>query len=375
MSDSPPDIAALSPEALRILVERLLEENAAQRVEIARLRDALAEAKGLKGRPKLKPSGMEKKAEARRKAKQGRKAARRPRGAKRLKVDEDRVIATPHPEGSRFKGYEDYVVQDVIVEAHVVRYRRERWMTPDGRSLVAPLPAGVRGYFGAGLRRLVVALYHQGQTTSDRLVSLLGDIGVEISKRQIVRILSEGQEGFLAEADAVLESGLRTAAWISVDDTGARHQARNGYTLQIGNDHFTWFGTSFSKSRLNFLDCLRAGRDDYRINEAALAYMRRRNLAGGVTARLAAAKTRQFEDQEAWQAHLTALGITGLKVHPDPVKIATEGALWGAVTGHGLLADSVVLSDAAEQRAQPWPVQRRHPRPLLGPCRAADPET
>ncbi len=125
-------------------------------------------------------------------------------------------------------------------------------MTPDGRSLVAPLPDGVRGYFGAGLRRFVVALYHQGQTTSDRLVSLLGDIGVEISKRQILRIPSEGQEGFVAEAEAVLESGLATAAWVSVDDTG---QARNGYTLQIGNDHFTWFGTRFSKSRRNFLAC------------------------------------------------------------------------------------------------------------------------
>ncbi len=143
MSDSPPDIAALSLADLRILVERLLEENAGLRAENARLRDALAEAKGLKGRPKLKPSGMEKKAAARRKAKQGREAGRAaPRGAKRLKVDEERVIATPHPEGSRFKGYEDYVVQDVIVEAHVVRYRRERWLTPDGRSLVAPLPAG-----------------------------------------------------------------------------------------------------------------------------------------------------------------------------------------------------------------------------------------
>ena len=111
VSDSPPDIAALSPESLRILVERLLEENAGLRAEIARLGDALAEATGLKRRPKLKPSGMEKKTEARRKAKQAREAERRPRGAKRLKVDEDRVIATPHPEGSRFKGYEDYVVR------------------------------------------------------------------------------------------------------------------------------------------------------------------------------------------------------------------------------------------------------------------------
>ena len=41
VSDSPPDIAALSPESLRILVERLLEENAGLRAEIARLGDAL----------------------------------------------------------------------------------------------------------------------------------------------------------------------------------------------------------------------------------------------------------------------------------------------------------------------------------------------
>ncbi len=241
------------------------------------------------------------------------------------------------------------MVQDVIVEAHVVRYRRERWVTPDGRSLVAPLPAGVRGHLGAGLRRFVVALYHQGQTTSDRLVSLLAGIGVEISKRQILRILSEGQEGFVAEADAVLESGLRTAAWVSVDDTGARHRARNGYTLQIGNDYFTWFATSFSKSRRNFLACRRAGGRDYVVNEAALAYMGGRHLAGGVIARLAAAETRHLADQAAWQAHLTGLGITGIKVHPDPVKIATEGALWGAVTAQGLLAGSVVLSDDAGQ--------------------------
>ena len=38
-----------------------------------------------------------------------------------------------------------------------------------------------------------------------------------------------------------------------------------------------------------------------------------------------------------------------LKVQPDPVKIATEGALWGSLTDHGLLKDSVILSDDAGQ--------------------------
>jgi hypothetical protein len=44
-----------------------------------------------------------------------------------------------------------------------------------------------------------------------------------------------------------------------VDETGTRHAGNNGFCTQISNDWFTWFGTRFSKSRLNFLDLLRAG--------------------------------------------------------------------------------------------------------------------
>jgi hypothetical protein len=352
MADSPRDIDALSLEDLKILVEQQGEKISEQSVQIEGLREEIARLKGLKGRPKLKPSkpsGMEKQATARDKAKQGRKQAKRKRGAKRLAIDEERIIETPHPAGSIFKGYEDYVVQEVVLKSLVVRYRRERWATPDGRSLVAPLPAGVRGHFGPELRRFVLAAYHQGQTTVERLLALLCGIGVEISKRQVVRLLSEGQEVFVAEADAVLESGLKTAAWVSVDDTGARHQARNGYTTQIGNDHFTWFGTSFSKSRLNFLEMLCAGHKDYLINEAALAYMKARKLSAGVIARLAGSMERHFSSQPAFLAHLNAMGLADLKVHPDPWRIAQEGALWGTITHHGLLKDCVILSDDAGQ--------------------------
>jgi hypothetical protein len=91
------------------------------------------------------------------------------------------------------------------------------------------------------------------------LVALLRALGILISKRQIVRLLIAGQDGFLAESRDVLRAGLLSAAWITVDDTGARHKAANGFCTQIGNEHFAWFGTTRSKSRLNFLDLLRAG--------------------------------------------------------------------------------------------------------------------
>ena len=283
----------------RLSAERLLAENDALRQAVAELKAEVATLKGVKGRPELKPSGMEKGTEPEPGADEP--GTRWPKGkADRLTVDEERVVAAEVPAGSRFKGYEDFLVQDLVLRPHVVRLRRERWLTPDGRTVLAPMPAGIVGHFGPELRRFVLAQYHQGQVTVPRLVAQLRAIGILISKRQVVRLLNAGQDAFLAEAREVLRAGLSTAGWISVDDTGARHQHRNGVCTQLGNDHFAAFATTGSKSRLNFLEVLRAGFTDYVVNAEALAYMRQRALAGPVIARLAEHPERHFADEAAW---------------------------------------------------------------------------
>ena len=77
--------------------------------------------------------------------------------------------------------------------------------------------------------------------------------------------------------------------------------------------------------------------------------MRSRALAGPVIRQLAEHDDKRFADRAAWQEHLDRLGITALKALPDPVPIATEGALWGSVKAHGLLNDAVIVSDDAGQ--------------------------
>jgi hypothetical protein len=45
----------------------------------------------------------------------------------------------------------------------------------------------------------------------------------------------------------------------------------------------------------------------------------------------------------------SGLGIAILKVNPDPVMVATEGALWGSIKAHGFLPYTVIVSDDAGQ--------------------------
>ena len=84
------------------------------------------------------------------------------------------------------------------------------------------------GIFGPELRRFVLLQHHQGQVTVERLTAQLCAFGISISKRQVMRLPIDGQDGFLDESREVLRAGLQTAAWITVDDTGARHAGQNG---------------------------------------------------------------------------------------------------------------------------------------------------
>src|SRR5215217_8186246 len=152
---SPPGRSSkpLSSTALRQLVsdlagkiDRLEHEVEQLRLDNQALKDEIARLKNLPPRPPFKPSGMEKATQPRPTG-----PGRRPgRGAKRDRVTREVTLRAEVPPGSRFKGYKTVVHRDLVVVAEVVRYKRERWLTPEGQTIIAPLPVGIAGGFGPG---------------------------------------------------------------------------------------------------------------------------------------------------------------------------------------------------------------------------------
>ena len=328
------------------LVQRVRElEEAYQQA-----RDENAVLKGQKPKPKIAPSTLESPPPP------PDTGGKRPGSKKRSKTTEltihhETPLHIPDaelPAGAVFVADEPYVVQELLIETHDTRYWRARYRLPDGTTLLAPLPNIVPNgsHFGAALIAYILHQYHHNHVTQPLLWEELRDHGIDISLGQLNNILTENKEAFHQEKAEVLTAGLQTAAYIGVDDTGARHQGHNGFCTHIGNDLFAYFQSSDRKSRLNFLQVLRGTHTDYAINEVTLAYWKEQELAQALVDQLSHDTDQwHYTDEQAWQQRLHELGITSER----HVRIATEGALLGSLIEHGVSPDLVVLSDGAGQ--------------------------
>ena len=331
--------------ALRGQLAALQEQNHRLREDKQALKDEIARLKKQKAKPKIGPSRLN---EKKRKKRRGRCKGK---GGKKLEADRTVVLkAKQVPKGSRFKGYDDYWVQELVIQTQTTRYRVEKWSTPGGELIRGSLPAvlaveGPGAHFGPTLQSFVLYQYYHAQVTEPLILEQLHEWGMKISSGQLHRLITEGKERFHREKDEILEVGLRVSRHIHVDDTGARHQGKNSYVTHIGNEWFAWFETTESKSRVNFLELLRAGHTDYVLGGEALEYMAAQKLPAEPLAQLAAASGQVFADRTGWQAALKGWGITKER----HVRIATEGALLGSVLEHGFNRDLAIVSDDAGQ--------------------------
>ncbi len=184
--------------------------------------------------------------------------------------------------------------------------------------------------------------------TQPLLLTSLKDYGIDISSGQISFILTEDKQSFHIEKASLLSKGIELGEELRTDDTGARHEFRNGFCNCINSSLFTYFTTTFSKSRINFLEILRQSRRDYQINETSLSYVKREKFASKyyrILRQSYESGERIFEDKTSLENYFNREGITAQYV----IRQITEALLIGTIVAHGFDPNTVIHSDGAGQ--------------------------
>jgi uncharacterized coiled-coil protein SlyX len=332
-------------EGLRRLVEeqRKLIEQLQERIK--QLEAELRKKKKLKGKPRLSASTLN---QIPKELIAGKRAGSEKASKKvGFEVDETRKIELESiPDNAKFNGYREYDVQEVIIQRNNIRFKLAEYITEDGKTIAAELPKEYQGrHFGPGLICYVMYQHYQCRVPQSLIHEQLREWGVDMSAGQVNRLLNEEHEKFKREQEEVLKVGLETAMYVHTDDTGARHQGKNGYCTVIGNENFAYYKSSDSKSRVNFLEILQGGDKKYVLNERAQAYLEDHKIAKKYQEKINFSDEILASDEEEWIKYLLEKGIVGSMT----VQKTSEAALLGGLNIEGRVEPLRILSDGARQ--------------------------
>lgn len=252
------------------LVETLAAENEKLKEEQQKLKDEINRLKGEQGKPEMKgktqkrddlSSEQERKEASGAQGKGGR--GEQQRESKREQINIDRVQVCPvHrdglPEDAIFKGYESVLVQDLKITSDKVEYRRAVYYSlSQQQTYRGPLPPGVKGEFGAGMRALIPTMEHVCNLSEPKILAFLRNFNVRISAGYISGLLTDPPAVFHREKDELYRAALECGDYQQIDDTRARVNGENHSTQVVCNPLYTAYFTTEHKDRLSVLDVLR----------------------------------------------------------------------------------------------------------------------
>jgi hypothetical protein len=216
------DVASIQDERAREcirsllnLVETLTVELRKAQAENRYLREKLHGRKGGGAKPDpskgTSPPSARSSEKERAEPPEGKQSAKRSK-LDRIPIDREEVLqldrATLPPE-AQFKGYEDVVVQELLLCTDNVKFRKAKYYAAStGKTYLAPLPQGYGGEFGPNLKSLCLLFAHLCNMTEPKIADLLANVGILISDGQISNLLRSGQEQLQAEKEAIVEAGL-----------------------------------------------------------------------------------------------------------------------------------------------------------------------
>jgi regulator of replication initiation timing len=225
------------------------------------------------------------------------------------------VDVTQLPPDAEFKGYEEKVVQDLLITTDNVRFQREAYYSPSRKkTYLGPLPLGYEGGYGPHIKTQIVSMKYVNNMSIPKIEEFYGNVGILISRSYISERLTKHLEVFHQEKAQMYQTSLEQSPYQHIDDTTSRVDGQNVYTHIVCNPLATVFFTTPRKDRLTILDVLR-NFDSRRFlfNDETFRLLEQLNVSKTLVNRLhGVERDRTFTEQEM-EALLR-------KMFPDPAK-------------------------------------------------------
>ena len=344
--------------ALLQLVESLNKDNERLKTENQNLRDAINLLKGEQGKPAVlgKTKGKQGNISSDKERKKREIKKKSKSKAKKGKIEVNRkeickVDPSILPEDAVFKGYENSIVQEILIRTDNVEYSREKYYSPSQNKIyLGDLPIGVTGEFGSCAKTLVCTLKYSGNMSQPKIEEFLANCGISISQSTISRILTNDELGFAQEKDDIFLAALGSTSYHQVDDTTVRVNGENHYSQIFCNPFYTAFFTVPHKDRLTLLDILLCGKErTYLFNSNAFYLLAEFNISKKIIGRIMQLKKDREMSEEEMQEMLCKIYPKRKKGKNNKKRIMEAGAIAAYHQQTDIPVIDILLSDDAPQ--------------------------
>ena len=137
-------------EQLNVKIKELEEEN-------QKLRDENNHLKGEQGKPDIKANkkkGFKKNHSSEKERKIPKEHSKTSKN-EHIKIDQEEIVVYPQeqlPADAQFKGYEEVLVQDILLKPDNILFRKQKYYSPEtGKTYLATLPTGYEGAFRSSI--------------------------------------------------------------------------------------------------------------------------------------------------------------------------------------------------------------------------------
>ncbi len=186
------------------------------------------------------------------------------------------------PEDARFVGYEDKVVQNIIIKSDNVKFKKEVYYSPYlHKTFSGKVPVGYEGEFGPAINTQIISMKYVSNMSEPKILETLRGFGVLISAAYISGYLTgkNSMQVFHEEKEGLYRAGLEHGGYQQIDDTSCRVNGKNKYVQLLGNPLFTAYFTTDRKDRLTVLDLLRfLAPRFYMFNDEAFELLEKMNV-------------------------------------------------------------------------------------------------